>query len=659
MNTDEFQNLNSDILRKCSELSLNMNLLPTTFSLLSKLLTYDSTDIRSLLLLSNAHLKNKNYIKVIHLLIDAINSKTDYIINDYRIWKQLAFSYYKLNKYDDAHHAISQALSSISTSRIAFEKQQQPLLKDNYNNIRNRVNPYSQEPKSYTTFLPKDEAETLKYKISVLNCRITLLAPQKTHSISLLLSDFQMALCHVEFNKNIPLYLEILITRAQLFRKYRMMDDCKTELIHCLTILNEQKSQFKSADLANKVSYCYYFLISVEFLINSDFNLSLKLINEVYTNFQLPSKFVQKFLILEAYIRTITNPTDSRCFVDTLKTEIPLVTIQMKPNFFYALGRLVIQDKTDENIELAYHFYQDALSITPENPIIWISFAALYFELGQFDDALSTYSQAASLASSSEILQRHNPFEAKLYHKLTALAWFGISQVYCAINQLSNAIDSINEAIGIFKIENDTGHADELENIKSKLQNSYTRNRRYHESRTVQQLINNEDSHNNNTTTVAPTAATTTTINDDHNDEKSDTKANYKYIVPDIPFEMLIEFETYQDQNVFTSECELDPVSLTDITHEFSTKIEDRQPYSNSIMTPNSVTNLVSLNRSSSSAMNSVHASPNHITKPISQQRSHNNSFDKHPSSNSDKYSNASKYVIIPNQKFPKKVSSN
>lgn len=646
MSTDEFQNLNSDILRKCSELSLSMNILPTTLSLLSKLLTYDKTDIRSLLLLSNTHLKNKNYIKIIHVLIDAINSKTEFIINDYRIWKQLAFAYYKLNKYDDAHHAISQALSSVST------------YKDTANiNIKNiKVN---NAIKPYTMFLTQQEQNIWKYKISVLNCRITLLAPEKTHSISLLLADFQIALSQVEFNKNIPLYLEILITRAQLFRKYRMMDECKQDLIQCLTILNEQKSAFKRDDLSNKVAYCYHFLISLEFLINSDFTLSLKLIKEVFTNFQLPSRFVQKFLILETYLRTISNPKESRLFVDTLKMEIPLVTNEMKPKLFYALGRLVKQEKTDENIELAYHFYQDALSITPENPIIWISFAALYFELGQFDDALSTYSQAASLASSSEILQRYNPFEVKLYHKLTALAWFGISQVYLATNQLSNSVDSINEAIGIFKIENDKAHADELETIKTKLQNSQTKNRRYNESRTVQQLINNEEAH-------IDTVTDNDNDNNNNSDEedrdesvKLDSKSKFRFIVPDIPFEMLIEFETFQDQKVFTTEYELDPVSLADpIPDEISPKVETRQPFSNSILTPNSVTNLVSLNRNSTSAMNSVHASPNHITKPMNHQRSHSNNIEKNPSTASERYSNASKYVIIPNQKFPKKVSS-
>ncbi|CAL9731877.1 hypothetical protein MOUN0_M07514 [Monosporozyma unispora] len=657
MQTDDFQNLNSDILRKCSGLALNMNMLPMTFSLLAKLLSYDSTDIRSLLLLSNAYLKNKNYINVIHLLIDAINSKTDFIINDYRIWKQLAFAYYKLNKYDDADHAISQALSSISSPRMAFERQQLHI-DNNHNNTSHGVKTYIEgeagktihHPKSYTMLLPKDEEEILKYKISVLNCRISLLAPEKTHSISLLLSDFQMALSQIDFNKNIPLYLEVLITRAQLFIKYHMIAECKQDLIQCLTILNENKQAFKRNDLSPKVAYCYYFLISLEFLQNSDFDLSMKLIKEVQTNFQLPALYLQKFLILEAYIRTINNPHNSRFLIDRLKMEIPLVSDLIKPRLFYALGRLVIQDKTDENIELAYHFYQDALSITPEDPIIWVSFAALYFELGQFDDALSTYSQAASLASSSEILQSCNLFQIRLYNKLTALAWFGISQVYCAINQLSNAVDSINEAIGIFRIENDKVHAEELERIRTELQILQNKYRRYKESRTVQQLINSEEGHPND--------------DDDDDDDymndsaKSDSQSNIDYLVPDIPFEMLIEFETYQDQNVFTTECELDPVNLTEVKEDkITSKIESVQQHSNPIIVSNNVTNLVPSNINNGSVIKLVHASANHVAKPMIHQRSHNSIFEDTPPSDSDKYLNANKYVIIPNQRFQKKVT--
>lgn len=682
METDDFQRLNTDILRKCSDLALDMNLLPMTFSLLSKLLSYDSTDIRSLLLLTNAYLKNKSYINVIHLLMDAINSKLDFIINDYRLWKQLAFAYYKLNKYDDAHHAISQALSSVSSPRLAYQRLQVNLENNNtsnpvtttkhtHNNIENNElnsnltknnTTTSNHISSYTSLLPKEEEEILKYKIFVLNCRISLLAPERTHSISLLLLDFQMALSHIDFQKNISLYLEVLITRAQLFRKYRLMDKCRQDLIQCLTILNENKERFKREDLSNKVAYCYYFLIAIEFINNSDFDLALKLISEVHTNFQLPALYLQKILVLEAYIRTIHNPNDGKNFVERLKLEIPIVTDAVKPNLFYALGRLVLQNSTDEDIEKAYSYYQDALGITPTDPIIWISIASLYFDLGQYEDALSTYSQAASLASSSEILQSCTMFEIRLYKKFAALAWFGISQVYCATSQITNAISAINESINILRMENDKVHINELEGIKERLQVSQTKYRRFKESRTVQEIINSEEG-----------------LSDSEKVSSSTPGNNIKidYTIPDVPFELLIEYETYQDQHVFTCEYELDPVNITDPELEATiNRIQMTQNQHVPVLLPNNVTQLVNTNANNyppalnygpvyyaespakyGVTLNNPQPVPNQVFLPALYPDPKNTAFGSPQMSNPETYPDANKFVIIPNQKQHKKVS--
>ena len=720
METDDFQKLSSDILRKCSGLALNMNMLPMTFSLLSKLLSYDSTDIRSILLLSNAYLKNKNYINVIHLLMDAINSKIDYIVNDYRLWKQLAYAYYKLNKYDDAHHAISQALSSVSSPRLAYERQQANLeyssssytkkfTQEDLNTTFNPSNPNATTDhirgsisdnkrstnstnnndsnttttttatttttnttgnntntnnhiRSYTVLLPKEEEEALKYKIFVLNCRISLLAPEKTHSISLLLSDFQMALSQIDFHKNISLYLEVLITRAQMFRKYNLLDRCRQDLIQCLTILNENKERFKREDLSHKVAYCYYFLITIEFLHNHDFELSLKLITEVHTNFQLPAFYLQKFLVLEAYIRTIHDPNDGKNFVERLKMEIPIITDIVKPKFFYALGRLVLQNSTDDDIEKAYNYYQDALGIIPTAPIIWISIASLYFDLRQYEDALSTYSQAASLASSSEVLQSCTAFEIKFYKKFAAIAWFGISQVYCATNQTNNAISAINEAINIFRMENDRAHINELEAIKDKLQNSQTKYRHFKESRTVQEIINSEEG---------------LSTNENSSSLKSRNSVEIDYTIPDVPFELLTEFETYQDQNVFTCEYELDSVNIADPELDaIINRIQMTQNQAVPVVIPNNVSQLVDTNVTNYPSslsyrpiyytdntakyavpMNNIQPVPNQIFLRHIYQEPKDIAFRNPSVSDPETYPDANKFVIIPNQKQHKKMS--
>ena len=106
----------TEILQKCGSLAIDMDKLPLAFELLTKTLENDPLNLKTLLLLSNAYLKNKSFINVIHLLISAVNSKSNIILNNIMIWQKLAVSYYRLNRFDDSNHAILQALALFGKS---------------------------------------------------------------------------------------------------------------------------------------------------------------------------------------------------------------------------------------------------------------------------------------------------------------------------------------------------------------------------------------------------------------------------------------------------------------------------------------------------------------------------------------------------------------
>lgn len=623
---EKIQNTQTDILRVCGSLAIDMNLLPLAFDLLSKVLHRDPLDVKTLLLLSNAYMKSDGYINVIHLLINAINSRSQSILNDPRIWKQLAISYYKLNRYDDSNHAISQALSSFDSgdcnnSNNNINHNSNSHINNNHipnnNNILTSPLGHNNSITSLNNDRTTDDnyfqnqisqlAKLNKQKLFVLRCRISLLADPKAHRIESILPFFDEAVNSLEMVNNLPLYVEILITRAQLFRKYGLYDRCKDDLFTVIGILNENANAFKVRDLIHKVSYAYHFLASIQYTLTNNYKLSISLINESLTNFNHTESSAHRLTILACQINYL-NATNIAETIDKLTLEVPMASESSQAMMYYMIARLSLRMDPIKNIEVAYEYYQKALSIAPEKPYVWISIAALYLRLGQLNDALSTYSQAINLSLSNDLGLSLTLAEIKFYNVFAALAWFGISQVYTATNQLSSAIDAINQAIRLFKLENATQHVRELELVHSSLILNHGKWKKLNEYKNKKSNLgdvsdrreshkNNEKSktsnHDSNLTSVESSVPSessvssvsnmegssssnneSTTVETDQFDHQKNKAANGKtdtgsyfenimdYSIPNVPMETLIDFETYKDYEVFKLENVIDRVDL-------------------------------------------------------------------------------------------------
>lgn len=569
MQTDEFQEISKEIIRVCGSIAIDMNLLPLAFTLLAKILSWDPFDIKSILLLSYAYFKNKSYISVIHLLIDAVNFEKTVIAEDVRIWKQLAISYYKLNRYEDAHHAILQSIKLLEleqNSLITHLDKLETKRKIKYNNYNTSANDeimaIDLELKKIKRQIQQDKK--LEHNIFVLYCRITLLAQIKNVPFEQLLIPFQQALNKLNHDKSY--FVEVLLTRAQLFRKFQFTNKCREDLFTVIKILNDNSEEFDNDELLVKVLYSYHFLASLEFTLgmsnnNSENNLqvSLNLIKEAYSNFVLPVVYSQPLLILETEINYLSGSAHNiRKYVEKLKYHIPLSNRTNQPMIYYTLGRLhhLLSSQhgfnSDENLKKAYDYYQQALSLTQENPIIWVSIAALYFELDQLDDALSTYYQAINLSTSNDLIQGLSHSEAKFYRKFAAIAWFGISQVYTMTNQIDNAIDSINEAIKLFKLDNDIFYANKLDVFHRTLLLNQVKSKKNKSTSKVHDIFLNSKQEDFQPTQSDLDAANT------QNEDKLD------FVVPNVPIEILIDFQTYRDEKVFKVEYELERIHLKD-----------------------------------------------------------------------------------------------
>ncbi|CCF57032.1 hypothetical protein KAFR_0C00360 [Kazachstania africana CBS 2517] len=568
---EDLESLTTDILRACGSMALEMELSTTAINIFSRLLQKNPFDVEALLLLTSGYFETRNYIGVIHTLLGAVNSSESAIVNDFRIWKQLAVSYYKLRRCDDAIHAVDQALSLVQAhneKEVALDRQQLYLLK----------------------------------------CRISILEDSKTQNIEQLLRKFEDAIAEVQ-DSNTPYHVEILLSRAQLLKKHRRYQHCEDDLLSIIKILSSPPSrlQFKPQDILNKINYVCHLLVSINVLMNStdEMNIAneplhlqtwgtvLGQLQTALSSFQHTTSSSHKLKILMAQLRCLSN-IDLQVTVEMLNNEVLVSSGQHCSSLYYMIARVLLKLDGKSNIYQAYECFQKALNLTPERPCLWISVASLYLRLGQLDDALSTYSQAVHLAlsidsGSDKLCNGHQDDSLKQHHKMcynlfAAFGWFGISQVYTATGDFSQAIDAIGQAIKIFKIADDIRNINNLELVHSKLLIYEARRKRGNSAHTsnltVTEKIRNKDSsvppsidYSSTAHLPMPSVASSSSMISSELSSVTDLKQNVdnlsnggnlnrlstvssqvEYDYPDIPIELLIDFETYCDDNAFLIE---------------------------------------------------------------------------------------------------------
>lgn len=545
---NDIQRVQTEILQKCGSLAIDMNILPLAFDLLSKVLNNDPFDIKTLLLLSNAYLKNNNFINVIHLLINPINSKASKVLTNILIWQYLAVSYYRLNRFDDANHAITQALS-------LFEET---------NRYKNVMNLESQnKKKSNETNDDNDHIEIeipteSEQKLYLLRSRILLLMDCRINQLEEILPIFDKCILFFEKLNNIDYYLNVLITRAQFFKKFNNTINCKNDLIYVINLLNENRDNLKIDNFLNKVSYTYHYLASLEYEESIDnYSTCIKLINEATINYPHMISTVSRLSMLETQLIFLNGTKDEvNNIIKRLELEVLLYQPKYQSMVYYMISRLLLKQDLRNNVNSAFQYYQNALKITPNKPWIWISIASLYLELGQFDDALSTYTQAVNKSLHNDDIPNDNSvkifssdssipsnpssvnllasFEIKYNNIFAAIAWFGISQVYIATEHYNEAIDAINKSLKLFKIEKDTNNVNKLKTLLNDLAILKANNKISTIKNTLQVNTGNE------------------LTNDRHIDiDDKDSNNRMNYYKPNIPMSIMIELNNCRDGKIF------------------------------------------------------------------------------------------------------------
>lgn len=598
--------LEKEIFQKCSSLAIDMDMLPLAFELLSKTLNNDALDLKTLLLLSNAYLKNNSFINVIHLLINAINSKSKTILNSILVWQKLALSYYRLNRFDDSNHAISYAVSlfertsryshtmNMSDKQTQTETQSTDSTLDESSSDRGSHEAESGVPNAVElgeVQKTAQEAQTpslSEQKLYVLRCRILLLMDTKSSNIEGILPIFDRCLLFLEKIGNTDYYLDVLITRAQFFKKFNHTSNCRTDLMYILKILHENKGSLPLENLLYKVSFTYHFFASIIYEERpSRLDEPISLIKEGINNFPHMISSVKRLTLLQAQLVYLGGtPEELDNTIKQLQVEASLKNMKFQlSTTCYMVARLLLKQDKKGNSSVAYDYFQMALKLTPNKPWIWISTAALFMELGQFNDALSTYTQGVNRSlyndegqnekseksfsdessdSSNSSVQNTllSSYEIKFNNIFAAIAWFGISQVYTATGDYKNATEALNQSLKLFKIEKDMEHVNQLKALLSKLI--------ILEADTVEHdtlgTLNTKPS--TLTDKISEIENTNKDLPKSHVDSDSDTENEVKYDKPDVPISVLIEFSNFNDEMIFRP---VEDISYEDIC---SIKIE-------------------------------------------------------------------------------------
>lgn len=587
--SNSIDELQKEIIQKCSSLAIDMDMLPLAFELLSKTLNNDALDLKTLLLLSNAYLKNNSFINVIHLLINAINSKSKIILNSILVWQKLALSYYRLNRFDDSNHAITYALSIFEkTPRYMnamnmSDKQTQTEVQSTDSTLEESSSDHGSSETDPSVLNAERLGEVQKLdeelhtpslseqKLYVLRCRILLLMDTKLSNIGEILPIFDKCLMFLEKIGNTDFYLDVLITRAQFFKKFNHTSNCRTDLTYILRTLHDNKDNIPLESLLYKVSFSYHFLASIIYEERPNrLDEPMSLIKEGSDNFPHMISSVKRLTLLQSQLIYLSGTEEQ--LNETIKRLMAEASLKNQKfqlsTTYYMIARLLLKQNKTENSSVAYDYYQKALKLTPNKPWIWISTAALFMELGQFNDALSTYTQAVnrslyndesqnekseksfsdeSSESSSSSVQNTllSSYEIKFNNIFAAIAWFGISQVYTATGDYKNATDALNQSLKLFKIEKDMEHVNQLKTLLSKLI--------VLEADTVEHgtLGNLNAKSSTLSEKITEIENSEMDVSNSPVQEGSNDEGNMKYDKPDVPVPVLIEFSNYSDEMIF------------------------------------------------------------------------------------------------------------
>ncbi|KAL3232182.1 Tetratricopeptide repeats protein [Nakaseomyces bracarensis] len=485
--SEDFNVWYGEVTRKCSSLAIDLGLSTLAFDQLVKLLEHEKS-ICTILLLVKLYLKNKDYYNVVTFLV---NGRDNEVLSDFRVWKAIALSYFKLHNVQDSLNAVDYAL---------------------------KLNP--------------DDQETLLLKARIMSFLNDASLKQHFESVIQQIEEkgsliyYQVLLCYLQYTKNTRDFGKSLELFQAFSRDFR------------------NKAIKKPIKLLQIFSYSYQLFVSILYLLEENTvsrgikqrltsESPLEIINDflsVSMRDYNSSISIQPLKILQSQICFMEGVELREC-IDSLNLELQIISkssvqsseteLYHKSILNYMIARNLLKLNPHENAQVAYEYFQNSLSLTPNVPYIWISVASLYLTLGQLEDSLATYSQAISLALSFENALPQK--EVSFLKRFAAIAWHGISQVYTVTLQLTNAIEALDHAITLVYQENDTTTEQEL----TSLRNEYIK------------------------------------LN-----AQSSPRPNIVYSLPEVPVKMLLEYETYRDSFLYQNVDDLEIIHPDDVNNK-------------------------------------------------------------------------------------------
>ncbi|SCU97443.1 LADA_0H06326g1_1 [Lachancea dasiensis] len=420
----EFDRVLGEAYNLCGRLALEMGQPEAATANFSKAVEKNSQDIEAIVGYARSlGLQSGSEEIVISTLIDALKLCEDY--TNYRIWAQLAHSYFTLSKPEDAFQSVSRAIAGREGQGV-------------------------NDPELW-----------------VLQNRILLLwmdADSKT-GLQTLVPYFTTAVQVTSSCQDSKKELQARVSLAQLYHRFACYAESHAELMQCLALVRQSPLfDLSKPSAISVVCYLYNFMSIIQFKLNQRAN-AYGLLREAMCILPQVSRTSRLLATLAQFYMIDGDVTSLGSLLPTLVLEREaLLNGDQDRVYIYSwiLGR--IYDMLDDTKQ-SYEFYQLAISCKPQAASLWIAIGYLYLRMRQFEDAHIAFSHAFNYASKIE--NNGHPYLLRFNRLFAAFAWVGLSQVSVATFQKQKALDALRQASVLFASEGDVVHARQVDQIFS------------------------------------------------------------------------------------------------------------------------------------------------------------------------------------------------
>ncbi|SCU99780.1 LAMI_0G00760g1_1 [Lachancea mirantina] len=340
---------------------------------------------------------------------------------DYRIWLQMAESYYKLQRADEALYANAKAIETLEAQK-------------------------------------RTDAQA-----AILQSRIMLLKSDENPELLLreLAPIFVRAVEIARACNEPESELKARLLLAQLYKRFARYPESRSESYACLSIMNSILGSLPIELGIKRMAYLYSFLAAVEFQMGNK-EQALAVCHSALQSLPRSAHASLLFCTTADLLLALGDKDKLRAFLPQLLNEKDFTTNKSSSFvylFHWKIGRFY--DALND-LNSSFAFYQSAMNLRPKSAALWIAIGCLYLKMRQLYDAEIAFSQALSCCNKGTFYPQ---FLNRYYRIFAAYSWLGLSQVHVSASRYQSAANAVSQCQALLFKENDMVHVAKVKDL--------------------------------------------------------------------------------------------------------------------------------------------------------------------------------------------------